>query len=1104
METEEAEPEDFADVDHELATSSLETGEPVSEAEAAEALAVSWKERRQEISRHQQSRKFGSASQSRRSFRIEVEELKKRTRCRKCNRMGHWARECRSSGPPKGSYGSGSSDKTSKPADSETVNVGIVRQEEFFVGSVDTVIDDDKVTPYEFVVKNDQVPPVDFGEEAPIFEVMAAGLVSSPGFGVVDSGCGKTLIGESTLEALEQVLSRRTPRPVEWYTSVNQFRFGNGELERSTSAVKIPVCIGDKLGSIDAAVIKGQAPLLLGRPTLKRLNVKLDFGASSAGQVLIDVTSFPDSEKPSTSCSQHRIHEARLVNSETDNQVDSDKPNTSKDEKRKKVTLKNKECRCLLAQCKQHDNSVQSNYLVAQLFSPPRFTTEAGHRNAKGLAFDLSTGYDLLDPATQRHVDAVLDEARPSLLIVCPTCTYSGGWENLNRLHRSPIEQSRLVCQSRLKVKFCVEQIHKQLQRGGDFMFEHPWGSRVWNSKELGSVHRKFGVFRIDQCAYGLKCPDTNLPIQKATGLMVSRPEVSNHMQRCAGCPKHRVVAGQLKSGQSVSSFVAKYPPRFVKAIINAFKKEGMPCDHECFDLGVECLAGEVEGVEPPSESSDAAVYEESSQGVVSSKVCQAVHKLHCNLGHPSRTDLVRILKHARVSAEAIEAAKAHQSTVCLNQRVPASALPAKPPKLQEFNSTVGFDVKYLAGWKPNQRVPCVSIVDHATSLHVMAPIFHRETAEILKGVLRDSWIMWAGVPSCLVSDPAKPNISDALADYCEGLGITMIHTAAEAHWQNGKVERHGQWFEQIHNRICDQIKPDTPEEFVERVQQPQIAKNSLISTSGASPYQLVFGRNPRVPQGLLQEDPGVVASEVTSLDSVFARAQQVRQAARLAVLECQDDKALRAALRARPRPHRDFVSGDWVFFWEKGELIKGGRWHGAAMVLGRLGRNVVVAHRRSVLRCDPEQLRMASSEEKTVAEFSQNELIGVKNLLERAQFPKGQFIDLIPAGLPPLTEGTVPTPVMSDEASRPMTVAEIAASNSAPAEIIPDKPEDPETGDAVMPQADASETPQDSSRYGPVRQKIVRKSRPEALYRLPESRMEDFAEMMQEVMPQI
>lgn len=1132
VESEEPEQDDFADVEaflaeHDQASSSMDQVEPISESEAAEALAVSWKERRQEISRHQQNRKFGSSNQSRRSFRIEVEELKKRTRCRKCNRIGHWAKECRSTGPSKSFGGFGGGDKSSKPLEPETANVGIVQEEEFFVGSIDTVPDFDLIPSDEQVPENDLVTS---GESLPVFEVMAAGLVSSPGFGVVDSGCGRTLIGESTLQALEQVISQRTSRTVQSYVANNQFRFGNGELEQSTRAVKIPVCIGGKLGSIDAAVIKGQAPLLLGRPTLKRLNVKLDFGAStlqflksgvcvpmatnSAGQVLIDVTAFPESEKPVVEDHQPSSAEARSV---SHSQNDLGSCQDSKPSSRKKVTLKAKECRCLLAQCKQHDNSVNSNYLVAELFSPPRFTTEAEHRGTKGLAFDLSTGYDLLDPSTQKHVDAVLDEARPSLLIVCPTCTYSGGWDNLNRLHRSPIEQARLVRQSRLKVRFCVEQIHKQLHRGGDFMFEHPWGSRVWSSKELGSLHRKFGVFRIDQCAYGLKCPDTNLPIQKATGLMVSRPEVANHMNRCPGCSQHRVVAGQLKSGQSVSSFVAKYPPRFVKAIVNAFQKEGMPLDHECFeleqvpltDLGVECLVGE-EVVTEDFPDRDPVAPEESSTVKIDPKIRQAIHKLHCNLGHPSLPDLLRILKHAKASSEAIAAAKAHQCTVCVNQRAPSSALPAKPPKLQEFNSTVGFDVKYLAGWKPNQRVPCVSIVDHASSLHVMAPIFHRETAEILKGVLRDSWIMWAGVPQCLVSDPAKPNISDALADYCEGLGITMVHTAAEAHWQNGKVERHGQWFEQIHNRICDQIKPETPEEFVECVQQAQIAKNSLISVSGASPYQLVFGRNPRVPQDLLQEDPGIVASEVTNLDSVFARAQQVRQAARLAVLECQDDRALRAALRARPRPSRDFISGDWVFYWrsqkwEKGELIKGGRWHGAAMVLGRLGRNVVVAHRRSVLRCAPEQLRLATTEEKTVAEFTQNELIGVKNLLERGQFPKNQFIDLIPEGLPPLPEGTVPTPVVSDEALRPMTVAELnAPANPPQVEAEPTRDESPVLEDVAMPTVDASETSNESSRYGPVRQKIVRKSKPEALYRLPESQMEDFAEMMQEVIPQI
>ena len=66
VEAEEPDLDDFADVeaflaDHDHASSSMDQMEPVSESEAAEALAVSWKERRQEISRHQQNRKFGSS-----------------------------------------------------------------------------------------------------------------------------------------------------------------------------------------------------------------------------------------------------------------------------------------------------------------------------------------------------------------------------------------------------------------------------------------------------------------------------------------------------------------------------------------------------------------------------------------------------------------------------------------------------------------------------------------------------------------------------------------------------------------------------------------------------------------------------------------------------------------------------------------------------------------------------------------------------------------------------------------------------------------------------------------------------------------------------------
>eukprot|EP00435_Cladocopium_sp_Y103_P072224 s637_g39.t1 len=251
-----------------------------------------------------------------------------------------------------------------------------------------------------------------------------------------------------------------------------------------------------------------------------------------------------------------------------------------------------------------------------------------------------------------------------------------------------------------------------------------------------------------------------------------------------------------------------------------------------------------------------------------------------------------------------------------------------------EFKEKIGMDIKYLQGWKVNQRVPCINIVDYSTSLQIMAPIFNRESAEVTKGVFRDSWIAWAGPPKVLEIDSSSSNLSDALGDFCEAHGIDMQHIAADAHWQLGKVERHGHWFSQIFERVADECRPTTAEEFVACVMQTQTAKNTLISESGASPYQLVFGRNPRIPHG------SFTASDAVLADAGYQRFQAVRQSARLAVLQCQDSKALRLALRARPKPRREFVSGDWVYYWrsqkwQNGVLLRGGRWHGAGLILG-------------------------------------------------------------------------------------------------------------------------------------------------------------------------
>ena len=127
------------------------------------------------------------------------------------------------------------------------------------------------------------------------------------------------------------------------------------------------------------------------------------------------------------------------------------------------------------------------------------------------------------------------------------------------------------------------------------------------------------------------------------------------------------------------------------------------------------------------------------------------------------------------------------------------------------------MDVKYHPGWRPNQRVPCINIVDYSTSLQIMVPIFTRENIELVKEILRDSWIIHSmgGTPKILEMDSSSTNLSEELGDFCEAQGIDLQHIATGAHRQLGKVERHAHWFSQIFERVANECRPSSSEEFV-------------------------------------------------------------------------------------------------------------------------------------------------------------------------------------------------------------------------------------------------------------------------------------------------
>lgn len=113
-------------------------------------------------------------------------------------------------------------------------------------------------------------------------------------------------------------------------------------------------------------------------------------------------------------------------------------------------------------------------------------------------------------------------------------------------------------------------------------------------------------------------------------------------------------------------------------------------------------------------------------------------------------------------------------------------------------------------------------------------------------------WIIWAGLPEEILLDPAQTNLADPVTGRAEDQGCTVRRVAAGAHWQLGKTERHGGWFDSILNKILDHRQPRSKEEWLECVVQAHV-KNTMIQVHRFTPHQYVFGQNPRIPSDLPQ-----------------------------------------------------------------------------------------------------------------------------------------------------------------------------------------------------------------------------------------------------------
>ena len=714
----------------------------------------------------------------------------------------------------------------------------------------------------------------------------------------------------------------------------------------------------------------------------------------------------------------------------------------------------------------------------------------------------------------------------------------------------------REVLQKKLQLKkfmnFSKKLILQQIRHGGRFLFEHPKPSVVWKDPEMLELCEQFYKLDVDMCQYNLHLPAVNdrpkQLIKKATTLLVSHEDMSGLQRSCPGatCPDHAhhaTIAGGHPGIGSVSQHAGKYTPEFVKEVLQTVP--ALKCDEILIvddevliaqSMCHEVLAGQVEA--DASESQDGPP-EEPVQDNQDDKIVKSLMKLHKNLSHPSNAELIRVLKHGQASEKALSLARDLQCPMCEARRAPAIPPPAQTSHAVDFNQRVGIDVKYLQGWKVNQKVKALNIVDMATGFQLMVPFFEVETAGLLRKLLNDRWLSWAGCPREIIMDPARTNLGRALTEPAELEGTHISTTAAAAHWQHGKTEVHGGLFAKVLDKVLAERNPSNQDEWLDCVRQCHV-KNSTIQTYGFSPCQHVFGRNPVLPGDLLTEPQMVVPCTAPLQDEAIAKTCATRAAARKALVELQDSKGLRRALAARPRRNLAFKSGDIVAYWRdqkwnNGKLTKGGRWYGSAVVIGHVGKNVIVAHRTHILRCAPEQVRLATTEERALIADPENELLGIKDLMEGGTFRSSQYVDLLHQSYPPTDdvvmcpEGlevsaealgrAVPSPVDAPKRDEP-DVSMPDASNkdavesaaSVPSNAQNDTSQASDTQVPAIDKSPAESIPNTSgvdnasaseSTYGPMR-RIAAKSGPSALYRPMPMQHDDFVEVMQEVLPQM
>ena len=749
------------------------------------------------------------------------------------------------------------------------------------------------------------------------------------------------------------------------------FFFGGDHQAKSNWTVHLPVFIKGHLGFIQGFLLKGETPMLLGRPVASELGLCVDFKdhqmrydskedwrpclLGRQGEYLIPLTEdFEDALIESTPGFDLILEEENGPDFALQDFLDRENVFVAGDagdaavfdDESTPLSLKTVKTLTNAVSCKLNEmQAYVTKELRASKETRPRLIWEvytgesraaqvAESLGAQTMSFGIRTGWNCDQRSDQLTFLELLEKEMPDEVYLSPTCSPWSRMQNISAT--TPERQSRLSdlreWHHRTHLRFVRRIYMKQISEGRHAHIEQPTQALSWNTnalRGLPGLHCRF-----HQCQYGCVCLDTDgawKPVLKDTTILSSKQAMAHAMTRlCDHRHEHCQLEGHLTGflSRSRTSYLEDYQPSLATMIATVLLVD-----------------------EGPLQWSHGYAVAENHQrvGVLAklhvegkSEALRTVQRLHRGLGHPAPQALVELLQGRGASPTVIEVAANYQCTACLRYKRPNQPAPAASSMVKEFNQKLQADVMWIkvpmtldrgevGEEKHLKKVAILSMLDSATKYQAACVVPSEQAADLVKGIERH-WVAHFGPPHCLLTDEGRGWASADLQAWAQALGVLHEVAPGEAHTRLSLVERRHAVLRKAIELYVDDMKicgVDAVKQALSYVV-PQI--NAQPTVAGYSPCQWLFGYQPSMPGTLLSD-----RINPTHLSDSFEDTLYRRTAARTALLQADvDEKLRRALLRRYAGTNQKLLCGQLCYYWRDGrqaDLVKI-RWRGPARVL--------------------------------------------------------------------------------------------------------------------------------------------------------------------------